>query len=300
MLIIILFSIKLSSCETNKTLLLPFNESSINQQQWDNLILSPPLFNQNMRLDVPQMPSSQGETNPAYYKLLSNDPELLKTNSFSYDQSSGINQENTQFFPQTPQANFNRNPQFEQNLKEEVVYVPTPVNQEYFNLLKQQQNKKVISEPRFLQKFNIPQPAAIVDEQHIDTFMQHANSNNTIQAQAFSDVINSMGKGDDGSKIEKLIELQEKDYDSYFKQLNQMEYQKIYSSLNKNDMGNVYNQMIGMENQIDYSKYLSSGNGANFMNGFNMTQTTKPDIVIDLPNDKQQALDLFSGLYNQS
>ena len=253
-----------------------------------------------MRLDVPQMPSSQGETNPAYYKLLSNDPELLKTNSFSYDQSSGINQENTQFFPQTPQANFNRNPQFEQNLKEEVVYVPTPVNQEYFNLLKQQQNKKVISEPRFLQKFNIPQPAAIVDEQHIDTFMQHANSNNTIQAQAFSDVINSMGKGDDGSKIEKLIELQEKDYDSYFKQLNQMEYQKIYSSLNKNDMGNVYNQMIGMENQIDYSKYLSSGNGANFMNGFNMTQTTKPDIVIDLPNDKQQALDLFSGLYNQS
>lgn len=181
------------------------------------------------------------------------------------------------------------NPQSTPGVKEEVIFVPTPVNQDYYDKLKQMSNKEEITHPRFLQSLNLDK-SAIIDQSHLDLLRQQMENNST-HSKAFEDIVNS--HTNDQNKIEKYIELQEKDYDQYFQALNHMEYNKVYNSLNQRDMDKLYSGMIQAENQIDYSKFYNPANTA-----FN-SSNIKSGNSIDLPMSNSQEMSLFSGLYNR-
>lgn len=195
--------------------------------------------------------------------ILSNDPNVV----FS---PSGM-----QLANQAMMGN-NANPQLNpinNNPNEEIVYVPTPVDQEYFNKLKQGKENVFINQgfnanPNFLQ-------------------LQAKNKNDTtsIPQQSFESVVNS--KGDDMQKMQDLISLQQKDYQKYFDQLNKMEYQKVYQSLNKNVEDKIYQDMVNSDNQINFNSIASENiKDAKPIKEINTRANINgKDLIIDLPQN---------------
>jgi hypothetical protein len=156
-------------------------------------------------------------------------------------------------------------------IQDEYVFVPTPVDQNYYNQLKQQNDAYVINNPNFIDKGEV-----IVANDFANVF------NNTIgnivqnNVKGLEDIANTR----DPDKIQTFFNLQEADYNKYFDAINKMEYQKVFKSLNPVDEQTIYNKMANTN--IDYGSLLNS---------------TK--IMINLPQEKKEIEKNYAQFFNE-
>jgi hypothetical protein len=153
-------------------------------------------------------------------------------------------------------------------MQDEFVFVPTPVDQNYYNQLKQQNNAFVVNNPNF------------IDRNEVLLTNDFASFNNTVgniiqnNVKNFEDIANS----NDPNKMQSFFNLQEADYSKYFDSINKMEYQKIFKGLNPVDE-NIYNQI---DANIDYGSLLNSTN-----------------MMINLPQEKKEIETNYANFFNE-
>jgi hypothetical protein len=204
---------------------------------------------------------------------------------------------------------------------EEFVFVPTPVDRVYFEKMKQDKNNQMINlqnfpnflssdnsadlinnlnsginkislssqpffEPKFLEKdFN-----SLNDKMH-QSLLKTSEENNNIN-------FKSLDPNQYPDNIQKLINLQKHDYEKYFNTLNNIEYQKIYQSLNQNQINQ---EMKVGDSLVDYNQVLNMDlkniiKQNNKTGPFNFNST---NLVIDLPTNKKEIEDLYSKVFSQ-
>jgi hypothetical protein len=265
-------------------------DSDMVYEKYDKMIRTPPpvdeeimKFNRFSQINEPKSPPFERNVliNPA---MLSNDPDLIN--------NMNINMNNIQ----QPYSNSNQNGNLQDNnLQEQYVLVPTPVDQEYFNKLKTQPGKQVLQNeeaPLFLEKnLNSEQGQFLVDSKFVNLL------NTTSQTQAFEEVLNSSSNNKksaqfNNEKIEKLISKQEKDYEKYFDEINKIEYQKVYQSLNNQDEGKIYQSIMKADEAIDYGKAFDQN-----LNISNLNYTS--DLVINLPQNAKEMQATYNNLFQK-
>jgi hypothetical protein len=156
-------------------------------------------------------------------------------------------------------------------IQDEYVLIPTPIDQNSYNQLKQDNNGYVINNPNFIDKNEVMLPnnyASLVNNT-LGNLMQSNVKN-------FEEIANS----NDPNKIQTFFNLQESDYNKYFDAINKMEYEKIFKSLNHNDEQTIYNQMASTN--IDYGNLLNSTN-----------------IMINLPQEKKDIETNYANFFNE-
>lgn len=171
-------------------------------------------------------------------------------------------------------------PNIETNPNEEIVYVPTPIDPfEYAKL----RNEDITQgqQPNFLQT-----RIEYADNQEgiLDTYSNRYNSTE----------LNYPNKANP-ENIEKMIKLQEKDYQKYFDTINKMEYQKVYQDLNSNQMQNLYNEMEDKDNLLNYNNVLSKLK-LNYTNGIPLNTSEN---VVNLPLNQKEMADMYSNVFNK-
>lgn len=138
-------------------------------------------------------------------------------------------------------------------VQEEIVFVPTPVDENLYENMTKSGKHKIISNDFMLKQLNLQGSAksvAIPSEDFSEEVLHNFGK--------YQKIVDESKDNDDLAK--KMIKLQEADYDAYFKKLNEIEYKKVFESINQKDMNPIYDQMIQAENNIDYSEFLNKNN----------------------------------------
>jgi len=162
----------------------------------------------------------------------------------------------------------------ENNLNDEVVYVPTPIDPyEYAKL----RNEGIAQEqPNFIQ-----------------TGMEYSDNQ-----EIASKMINGTQMGYlnkiDPENIDKMIKLQEKDYQKYFDTINNLGYQKVYQNLNNDQMQNLYSEMEDKDNLLNYNNVISKLK----MNYTNVPLNSSNNVV-NLPLNQKEMADMYSNDFNK-
>jgi hypothetical protein len=156
-------------------------------------------------------------------------------------------------------------------MQDEYVFVPTPVDQNYYKQLKQQNDAYVINNPNFIDKGEVvvPNDFANVLNNTIGNIVQN-------NVNGLEDIANTR----DPDKMQTFFNLQEADYNKYFDAINKMEYQKVFKSLNPMDEQTIYNKMANTN--IDYGSLLNS-----------------TSVMINLPQEKKEIENSYANFFNE-
>jgi hypothetical protein len=140
----------------------------------------------------------------------------------------------------------------------------------------------------------VPTP---VDPSQFKQLMNSFSSKN-IDTKPFEEIMNSVAP--ESEKIEKVINLQKKDYEKYFDNINKLEYQKVFQTFNNE---NINKEIASTESQLDYNSIINNinKNATSIMNYpvpiYNPNSNdTYP--MIDLPQNKKEVEEFYSKIFN--
>lgn len=260
--------------------------------KFNQMIATPPSFEQ---LQISQIYFPEGNNN-----FNSMESSNKYQHNGAYDQSQGLTS-----YPSNPSSH------------EEFVFVPTPVDPEYYETMKKEKNNQMINLQNFANfqlsgdstsvinnsinnKLSIDsQP--LLEPKFLDTnFLKTSTETNIIPGDYEN---KSPGIDQYPGNIQKLINLQKKDYEKYFNTLNNLEYQKVYQNLNQNKLNE---EMKIRDSLVDYNKVLNMDisnllkNKTQLLNVKNFNENlNSTSLIVDLPTNKMEVIDLYSKLYSK-
>jgi hypothetical protein len=157
------------------------------------------------------------------------------------------------------------------------IYVPTPLEPEVFEKMKKQQ----------LNNEGLLNTQIFSDQPPLNLVPQDKNSllSKTLEMKE--------GLNLTESEVNQIIKLQENDYQKYFDQINNLEYQKVYKSLNNPIQYEESNQDIL---DLDYNNILYNLTKSGNINPNNYTVNS--EAIINLPLDKKEIENVYSNVFN--
>jgi len=271
-------------------------------EKYDNMITSPPMFDENEVNEVSQK-SNQREGN-INHNLNPEANRFMQTQEFN--PNSSILQ------PPQQRSKIITNAQGQQ---EELIYVPTPVDEETY--------KKMSSNPNLTNlaglenssgwkgmsgnQLQMQMPPEFENEKNLsgsdyglsqDKFLFPTDMNLNLN------ITSQNPNSTEDQLTRSMIGSQEKDYNKYFEQLNKIEYDKIFNKLKPDNQNKINEEMFKSDDNIDYAKIMAQNAEVEVLLNKSLTVNANQQIknlpMIDLPQDRIQFEKLVSKLNSEN